>query len=413
MAYTVTVRHVDTCLSCYLQDHHNREGECLIGIHVDRSSRVHTVKRDLLDAMNNVDSTFPEDMTDAEIKAAVVEAFQGAHPLKTWDNSLEPRSEDDAGEMVQAWFLFQWEHVETFLPEEDDDATTLAQDGVSSPDAPVVALDGETAPTGRSAEIRAKLAPALLDAYRFHRQSSLTRAKMLDETNGYGLAKAALVLARTDLEYNTPRYPVSEHPDFSAWGKRNEKVRYIPDVNAIGLCYVGFSHDIISLDHNGWYTSENGDNGEIVAGQVFQLPGRGGRPVFLAGHDDPNNDNAATIDFGTLYYGENGEDCDDAKRDAARAGDEMARIYGEEESEHGRHWQAGARFVDLGEEHKEARKDSLEALRELRSDHGRFVSARHLILSVYLQKREVVREEQAKLEAAHGGAPGFMEHINV
>ncbi len=298
-------------------------------------------------------------------------------------------------------------------------ASTLAQDGVSSEPAADVAPKVETAPVSRCVEIRAKLSPALLNAYRYHRQFSQSRAAMLNETNNYGLATAALVLARTDLEYNTPRYPTTDHPEFSAWGPRNKAVRYIPDINVIGIRYVGLAHHIVDMDHQGWLTSENGDNGEIVQGEIYQLPGRNGKPIFVAGHSDPNNDSAATIDFGTLYTGtpDGSWDAYGArdKRDAARAADDMARRYGEEETEHGRHWQAGARFVDIGCEHSEARKATLAALREFHgssSDSRRaFVTSRHLILSAYLKAREEFRNEQAKLEAGHGGTPGFREHV--
>ncbi len=32
MSREITVEHVDTCLGCYLTDHHNRPGEFLVGI---------------------------------------------------------------------------------------------------------------------------------------------------------------------------------------------------------------------------------------------------------------------------------------------------------------------------------------------------------------------------------------------
>ena len=31
----VDVSHIDTCLACYLTDHHNRDGELLIGVQAD------------------------------------------------------------------------------------------------------------------------------------------------------------------------------------------------------------------------------------------------------------------------------------------------------------------------------------------------------------------------------------------
>src|SRR5690606_13030504 len=43
--------HIDTCLSSYLQDHHNRDGELLLGVHVDGTTTI----GDLLD---NLDGEF-------------------------------------------------------------------------------------------------------------------------------------------------------------------------------------------------------------------------------------------------------------------------------------------------------------------------------------------------------------------
>lgn len=80
------------------------------------------------------------------------------------------------------------------------------------------------------------------------------------------------------------------------------------------------AHEIVRLDHTGWYTDadENGGN-ELAIGIVASLPhGR-----FLAGYRLTVN--GERVFFPSLFIDE---------RDAARMADEHARVIGEEESEY-------------------------------------------------------------------------------
>lgn len=110
MAYVVSMRHVDTCLPCYVQDHCNGETECLVGVPVSKRDRVWHVRQCLeFDIARGASDSFPEDMPDSAILAAIADAWRGAHPLKTWDASLEPDSGEDIGEACYSWFRFTWE----------------------------------------------------------------------------------------------------------------------------------------------------------------------------------------------------------------------------------------------------------------------------------------------------------------
>jgi hypothetical protein len=114
--------HIDTCLSCYLNDHHNREGELLLGVFVDGNSTV----RDVLDGLKDEFRQFAYDLRADSLGYDHDKAAEALDRLiaeneevwdKLFDSSLEYHSEDEFGEdYVQAWFLLTWD-----IPEEEDD----------------------------------------------------------------------------------------------------------------------------------------------------------------------------------------------------------------------------------------------------------------------------------------------------
>lgn len=99
--------HIDTCLSDYVLDHCNGDHELLLGVAVDRASRVHQVKAALQDEISGADVGKPGFDYDAAHKA-VDAAFAGAHPFKAWSKSLEPSTGEDT-ESVYSWFRLTWE----------------------------------------------------------------------------------------------------------------------------------------------------------------------------------------------------------------------------------------------------------------------------------------------------------------
>lgn len=107
--HSLSVRHVDTCLPCYVQDHCNGENEMLIGVPVDKASRMHTVRRDLAAEVRAYGDKLPAEFTDSDVESAIGDMFKGVHPLKAFDSSLDRASADDMGESCYAWFRFTWE----------------------------------------------------------------------------------------------------------------------------------------------------------------------------------------------------------------------------------------------------------------------------------------------------------------
>ena len=101
-----TVIHVDTCLPCYLQDHHNREGERLLAAPVDGGTRTWLVKESLRDEINAADLPTAEHYTAA--RAALATLFAGAHPFAVFDPYLDKASDDDRAEAVYAYFVLRW-----------------------------------------------------------------------------------------------------------------------------------------------------------------------------------------------------------------------------------------------------------------------------------------------------------------
>lgn len=84
--YTVQARHIDTCLPDYLQDHHNRDGECLIGIE-PCGQTAEQAAGEAMDTHLDADNCPPlEHVTDEAIKAALI-ACLGSVDLRHIDGT--------------------------------------------------------------------------------------------------------------------------------------------------------------------------------------------------------------------------------------------------------------------------------------------------------------------------------------
>ena len=107
--------HIDTCLSCYLYDHHNRDGELLLGVFVDGLCTVEEVFDGLKDEFRQIaydlgESRLGYDHDKAAEALDRLIAENESVRSKLFDSSLEYHSEDEFGEdYVQAWFLLTWD----------------------------------------------------------------------------------------------------------------------------------------------------------------------------------------------------------------------------------------------------------------------------------------------------------------
>lgn len=100
--------HIDTCLSCYLQDHHNHDGELLLGVLVDSAITFGEV---LAELKSELQQTNQGDGFDYDAAAAAIAAeFADVDLTEAFDASLESPDEfSDDGDYPQAWFLLTWE----------------------------------------------------------------------------------------------------------------------------------------------------------------------------------------------------------------------------------------------------------------------------------------------------------------
>lgn len=114
-----TAQHIDTCLSGYLNDHHNRDGELLLGAYVDGNTTYQEVLDELLSELNARDMTFDGSFNYDSAEAAIRDQFSTVPDMsKVFDASLDVLSEEEAemADPCQAWFLITWdasEEVET------------------------------------------------------------------------------------------------------------------------------------------------------------------------------------------------------------------------------------------------------------------------------------------------------------
>jgi hypothetical protein len=109
-------RHIDTCLGCYLLDHHNRPGELLLGATVDGNTTQAEVLWDLIHQLQGLDidsESFDYDSAKACLKSIFAESF-GTILDGKFDASLETPTEEELemSEPCQAWFLLTWDEAD-------------------------------------------------------------------------------------------------------------------------------------------------------------------------------------------------------------------------------------------------------------------------------------------------------------
>lgn len=114
--YSCFISYVDTCLPCYLTDHHDRDGEFLIGVRVDGGTKwsyvTDAIKQEWDGAeISDVEGEAANAALDAAFKRAHAEFVTRLLPNATFDNTLDPPSEDDDAEGPQAYFVVEYGRV--------------------------------------------------------------------------------------------------------------------------------------------------------------------------------------------------------------------------------------------------------------------------------------------------------------
>lgn len=205
---------------------------------------------------------------------------------------------------------------------------------------------------------------ALARAYRYWRQHGET-------------ASESLIRAANEQMQRVTRWPVNG--DASYQNRPNERGgRWIENPRAAGLRFVGFSDELASIDHNGWYLDSEIQN-ETARGAVYQLPARGGRPVYVEavrlgdyirgkGWRDQCGSitGPAIVYLNERHFGEIGEDSprdSDAARDAARGADSEAESIAEKEREYQDAWRAANDWQEAQGEMRDARKEARDQAR--------------------------------------------------
>jgi hypothetical protein len=117
--------HIDTCLSCFLNDHHQRDGELLLGAIVFGDTTIGDVKNELLSEFDSVGWDLASDRAGYDhdkARKAILDLFRDVHPMEldrtAFDSSLDLRDEEDdeSGDYCQAWFLITWDVPEEIEP---------------------------------------------------------------------------------------------------------------------------------------------------------------------------------------------------------------------------------------------------------------------------------------------------------
>ncbi len=115
--------HIDTCLPCYLRDHHNRDGELLLGVPVAGEYLIEDVLDALEDEFHQIAWQLGENRKgydhDEAQKALQHLRDENEERLgRVFDRALETSEQlEEAGceEWCQAWFLLTWD-----VPEEEE-----------------------------------------------------------------------------------------------------------------------------------------------------------------------------------------------------------------------------------------------------------------------------------------------------
>jgi len=242
-------------------------------------------------------------------------------------------------------------------------------------------------------------------------------------------AAACIAKAREDLANDKTRYSRSTgwgvNTSFAAYGESH--MQWVENPTQAGLRFVGYVDEVNTsnyafsggINHKGWWTEDDGLNGETARGVVYQLPARNGRPQYLAGYEDPCNAGAVCLSLDI----QEGEQLDNRSasysqdaRDVANLADGIAERMAEESRRYSEAWRAGREFEDLADEISADRKRILALLAERRQARSyaaklypETCAALRSIVSAALSTIRNARKQRAQLFADFGDVDGFVE----
>jgi hypothetical protein len=225
-------------------------------------------------------------------------------------------------------------------------------------------------------------------------------------------ARDCLTGARLDVKAGRARYP-SHAPILGAPSEsRGTVTRWCEKPADIGLRLVGFADELAprSVKHSGWYTSEDGINGNNLRGAVYQLPTRNGVVTMVPAYVETDGGIEGAACFALLdHYVAPAAEADDAKLGAALRADQIAERAADEERAYQAAWQAGAQWAEKQEEIATTRSRVLGLLRERKAAMRDGTAARHpticdMIRQQALTLREGMQRARAEMVELHEGA---------
>lgn len=146
---------------------------------------------------------------------------------------------------------------------------------------------------------------------------------------------------------------------------------------------------------------------------VVQLPSRKGRARFAAAYQLEESDNGRmTVDLSRTFEGPAGDfdqENTGARKEAARAADQLAEKAAESEREYQTAWWAGSRWADLKAEEEEARAEALAILKERRKARGLDPSGFPALCAALRGQvaalcRQIAKSRKARAKLAEGDA---------
>jgi hypothetical protein len=218
-----------------------------------------------------------------------------------------------------------------------------------------------------------------------------TMPRTFDTLNGGTRARLADLRRRNPAQPFAARYRKFNAPTFGT------NLHALPEPSRNGAVIackivdawrdVGNADEIVTMRHRGWFSDAY--QSETYRGHVWQLPARDGAPLYVAGYAEPSGDYVIleTCGRNLATY--------DEKEEAARAGDELARINADREREYSEKWEEAV-------QHDQQRDDARKALRDANAcarqtiaalrDAGMGPKGRAVVLRTLRHERQEARE---------------------